>query len=168
MTFTANAPSECGSAGKVSMSYQCGAPNDDDYAQMRSLDRVSSNLASPRSSESFQTTLRWVIYKIVEANKGITLVQLKKLLRAEYGIDRSVIDPALAALTSSTLLNGIKKWRNPRMKDAGEDVGYHLFVHAEQRPAFAMWCDFAANKHPELLGFVAPVLTNSRGKAANA
>lgn len=168
MTFTLSIP-DSDPVGKVSMSYPCEEQPDCGFAQVRSLDKVSSNLASPRSSDMFQTTLRWLIYKIVEANKAITLVQLKKTLRHEYGIDRSVIDPAVSSLTSSSLLNGIKKWRNPRMREAGDDVGIHLFIHAEQNATFSQWCDLATSKYPELVDFVAPTINaQPRGKVANA
>lgn len=169
MSLTDNTALAHASPGKVHMSYPC--EDQPEYMpqieRVQNLGKVSANLASPVQSDEFQTTLRWIIYKIVEANKGCTYVELKKVLRGEYGIARHIIEPALSSLTSTTLLNGLTKWRNPRMKDAGAEIGIHLFVCKEESDLFSVWRDLSLSKYPELCDFSAPIIVPQRGKAAN-
>ncbi len=140
---------------EASMNIYGGSP-------LPSVEKLSLNLGDP-SSRAFQTTLRWIIFRIVEDNKGITFVQLKKLLRGEFGIDKKYVGPAVSSLTSAALLNGLTKWTNPKMKDIGADIGIHLFVRpSEAGDVFDEWRSRALSEFPELNSFVPPTIKRDR------
>ena len=155
MTFTqANESTSC-SHGMVCMSHDQTTDTTPDVSM---LEKLSFNLSGDPNSREFNCTLRWIIYKIVEANKGITYVNLKKILRGEYGIDKRVMDTAISSLTSATLFNCITKWRNPKLIDVGEEVGIHLFVNETESETFTSWKAQIGQDFPELGEFRAPVL----------
>lgn len=129
-----------------------------------SVEKISFNLSGDPTGRAFSCTLRWIIFKIVEANKNITYVNLKKILRGEFGIDKQYMDTAISSLTSPMLLNGISKWRNPRMKDVGPEIGIHLSAK-EESSVFEDWKAMTLREFPELESFVPPV-TNSAGTKA--
>lgn len=125
------------------------------------MEKISQHLCSDPTSHEFLTTLRWMIYRIVGANKGITYVQLKKILRGEYGINRPLMDTAISSLTSPTLLGGLTKWRNHRMQDSGSDIGIHLFVMRDETSTFRCWREASLIRYPELESFNPPAKTRS-------
>lgn len=132
-----------------------------------SVEKISFNLSSDPNGRAFSCTLRWIIFKIVEANKNITYVNLKKILRGEFGIDKQYMDTAISSLTSPMLLNGLSKWRNPRMKDVGPEIGIHLFAKNESE-VFKDWKATTLREFPELESFVPPVTNgcNAGNKAS--
>lgn len=130
-------------------------------SHVENMERISQHLCSDSASPEFQSTLRWIIYKIVATNKGITYVQLKKILRGEYGIDKRLLDTAISSLTSPTLLNGLKKWRNRRMQEVGSEIGIHLFLHNEESDNFRQWRELTVKKYPELEFFTPPNINRS-------
>lgn len=126
------------------------------------LEKLSFNLSRDPSTREFNCTLRWIIYRIVEANKGITYAKLKQILRGEYGVDKSVMDTTISSLTSPTLLNCLTKWRNPRMEDVGAEIGIHLYVRDQESETFTQWKNMVLKEFPELATFVAPVDSRNR------
>lgn len=150
----------CDSSWKVHMSSPCNedsTPTDPRFS-MASRQKISANLSSDTSSPEFQSTLRWVIFKIVQANKGITFVRIKQIMRGEYGItDKRLLDAAISSMTSPTLLNCLTKWHNPRMKDAGTEIGIHLYARPDDCSSLRCWLETTAEEFPELAHFVPPV-----------
>lgn len=132
-----------------------------------SVEKISFNLSSDPNGRAFSCTLRWIIFKIVEANDNITYVNLKKILRGEFGIDKQYLDTAISSLTSPMLLDGLSKWRNPRMKDVGPEIGIHLFARNESE-VFKDWKATTLQEFPELESFTPPVATvcRTRNKAS--
>ncbi len=161
--------SEWDNAGKSHMSFasrdatQAGPdePNSDALARVAGIEKISTNLCADTQSKAFHTTLRWIIFKIVEANHGITYVQLKKILRGEYGIDKKFMDTAINSLTSRSLLNGLNKWRNHNVgaEDTSE-VGIHLHVRRNSEQ-FRIWSELSLVEFPELSFFSPPVQITS-------
>lgn len=134
------------------------------HDELALLERLIFNLSRDPESREFNCTLRWIIYEIVKANKGITYVQLKKILRGEYGIDKKLMDTAISSLTSTSLFNCLSKWRNPRMRDVGAEIGIHLSVREVESETFTLWKSQITAEFPELLQFRSPVLS-SRNEA---
>lgn len=114
--------------------------------------KICSNLAE--TGDTRFNTLLWVIYKIVECNSGVTYVKVKKHLATNYGIDKRTIQTVVAIMCREDV-GLLKRWRNPKMKDVGPDVGVHLFVKSEQ-PAVCK-IDQIGIKY-ELTNFKPPVL----------
>ncbi len=114
------------------------------------MEKLAFNLSSDNSSREFNCTLRWMIYKIVEANNGITYAHLKKILRGEYGIDKRVVDIAISTLTSRTLFCAITKWKAAH--SVGE-VGLHLYAKTDDNQMFKQWMDATLAEFPELAVF---------------
>ena len=131
-----------------------------------SVEKLSFNLSSDPNGRAFSCTLRWIIFKIVEANKNITYVNLKKILRGEFGIDKQFMDTAISSLTSPMLLNGLSKWRNPRMEDVGPEIGIHLSVRTDS-DVFECWKETTLREFPELGSFVPPVIGSGTGNKAS-
>lgn len=162
MSFVATITGSNRSHGMVCMSF---AESDaHSAANVSSLEKLSFNLSCSPNSRAFNCTLRWIIYKIVEANKGITYVQLKKILRGEFGIDRRLLDTTISSLTSPLLLNCLNKWRNPRTVSVGADVGIHLSVRENLSETFTLWRDRVLAEFPELADFNPPVLPSNRDR----
>lgn len=126
-------------------------------SESKALEKLSFNMSSDTASRCYQVTLRYVIYKIVSANKGITYVNLKKILHGEYGYDKRLLDAAINSLTSKNMFDGLDKWRNPKCQDVGAEIGIHLFAKETPSPRFSSWIGEAEMEFPELKEFVAPV-----------
>jgi hypothetical protein len=126
------------------------------------VEKLSFNLSSDPSSREFQTTLRWLIYKIVEANPHITYVRLKKILHGEYGIDKRLVDTAISSLTSPTLFDCLTKWKNPRMDNVGAEIGIHLSVKESPSAQFQEWKLQILLEFPELQQLRAPVVPRNK------
>lgn len=128
------------------------------------MEKLSFLLSRSTDSRAFNCALRWIIYHIVEANRGITFVQLKKILRGEYGIDKRVLDTTISSLTSPTMFHSITKWRNPRMEEAGAEIGIHLSARPSE--LFNTWMTMTLRDFPELASFQPPRLPASRQPSA--
>lgn len=114
--------------------------------------KVCSNLSE--TGDTRFNTLMWVVYKIVERNSGVTYVKVKKHLHLDYGIDKRTIQTVVAIMCREDM-GMLKRWRNPKMKDVGPDVGVHLFVKSDQNVLHKI--DQIAIKY-ELTHFKPPVL----------
>jgi len=139
----------------MSLPVKVSAPHTD----LALLEKLIFNLSMDPNTREFNCTLRWLIYQIVKANKGITYVKLKQILRGEYGIDKKLMDTAISSMTSTSLFNCLTKWRNPRMKDVGAEVGIHLSVREVESETFTMWKTQITAEFPELSQFRAPVIS---------
>lgn len=112
---------------------------------------VCSEMLSPQHSGAMQIFFVW---STIKANPDITLNQLRWLMSTEFILEQSVVDSAVAALTSKSLLNCVSKWQVH-----GKDV-FHLKVkNPDSSPPWLV--EFMA-QHPELHKFEAPVFIKKR------
>lgn len=118
---------------------------------------VCSEMLSPQHSGAMQIFFVW---STIKANPDITLNQLRWLMFKEFILDQPVVDSAVAALTSKSLLNCVSKWQVQ-----GKDV-FHLKVkQSDTQPPWLI--EFLA-QHPELNKFEAPVFVKKRQSPAGA
>lgn len=91
-------------------------------------------------------------YLTIKQNPGITVNQLRWLLGEEFLFTSSVVDAAVATLTSRALLGSVSKWHV-----AGSDV-----IHLRCKHPDPEWVINLNTSIPGMASFHAPVLRKKR------
>lgn len=128
----------------------------------KALENLVSNLASQTNSRAFQSTLRYMLFRLIERNKGITLAKLKRYFVTTYMVDKKAVDAAIASLTASTLFDCVDKWQNPKCAHLGTEIGTHLFVKDTLPGPFESWVASICREHPELMSYEAELVSSSK------
>lgn len=114
--------------------------------------KLSFNL-SGQDPELQHLTVLYMCYKTIEANKRLTVNQLKALLCVEYLIRDSALEGALSGLVSRSMFACVKRWRDPKL-----DLGsMNLSVNEPPPKDFVEWLHRSNTLHPELAVFEPPM-----------
>lgn len=114
--------------------------------------KLSYNLSN-QDSELYHMTVMYLCYKTIEANKRLTVNQLKALLCVEYMIRDNALEGALSGLVSRSMFACVKRWRDPKL-----EVGnMNLSVTEPPPPEFVEWLTRSSSQHPELSVFEPPI-----------
>lgn len=119
-----------------------------DMNTLEAKEQFSSNLLHP-GERAFNVTVLYIVYKTIEKNRSITLNQLRWILFHEYMLQNSIVDGAVASLTSKTLFNCVSRWSPPRKSDT-------IHLRTKEEAAFDNWLKKTTDERPELLIFDAP------------
>lgn len=125
---------------------------------LEAKEKLSFNLLHPES-KAFNITILFIVYKTIDRNKAITLNQLKWLLNSEYMLANTLVEGAVASLTSKSLFNCVSRWQPPRNTDT---------VHLRPRPAneFSKWLEQNLKDYPELAIFNPPEFVPAQARNA--
>jgi hypothetical protein len=74
--------------------------------------KLSRNLSSA-DQDAYHTSVMYIVYKTIQANRRLTVNKLKALLCVEYLIKDEMIDGVLSGLVSRSMFACVKRWRNP-------------------------------------------------------
>jgi hypothetical protein len=119
-------------------------------------ERLSSILLHPEG-RPFSIAVLYIVYKTIEANDNITLYKLKRLLSSDLMIADSVINGAVASLSSKSVFNVVNKWTKPKTDSTNEVV--HLRLYRETNTEFQTWLTSATHEFPELVSFTPSTLS---------
>lgn len=124
--------------------------------QLEANERLSGILLDP-AGRSFNIVVLYIVYKTIEANDNITLNKLKRVLDSDLMLKDSVVDGAVASLSSRSVYNAVTRWVRP--KSAPEITHLHVKKASDQEDAdFSKWLVATTEEFPELLLFNPTVL----------
>lgn len=114
--------------------------------------KLSFNLGN-LDKENGHTTVLYMVYKTIEANKRLTVKAVKALLCVEYLIPEENIDSALAGLISRSMFDCVKRWKNPSKGVSDMQVS----ITEPPPEEFKQWLARAEDTYPELSMFKPPI-----------
>lgn len=128
---------------------------------LEAKEKFSFNLLHPED-RAFDITVLYMVYRTIEQNQSITLNQLRWMLYHEYMLQNTVVDGAVASLTSKSLFDCVSRWTPPRKNDT---------IHLRTRKgsaAFDEWLSRNTAERPELLIFTPPIFSAKGNQPAPA
>lgn len=114
--------------------------------------KLSSNLCG-HATDDLTTTVMYMAYRTIEANRRLRVNHLKAMLCVEYLIKEDVLDGVLSGLISRSMFACVKRWRDPD-KTVGD---MNLSVTEPPPPEFSEWLRRAEEEHPEFAVFTPPI-----------